>query len=77
MKLIENWKDGHKFYSVIAATAAFAVEVAGQIPFEALSFLPDSWRPWVVSALIAAAIAGRFISQKKPSLELIAEGDQA
>ncbi|HKU64452.1 MAG TPA: hypothetical protein VJQ06_05290 [Rhizomicrobium sp.] len=66
MKLVDNWRQSWKWFSVQFVAAATAVQLS------VLAF-PDSMRAWLPDwlmhvlavVLLAAAVLGRLVDQKK------------
>jgi hypothetical protein len=66
MKLIPDWKQAWRWFSVQALALIIALPVAwAMLPADAKAFLPDSWEPWVLVILAAGGIVGRIIDQNK------------
>lgn len=64
MKLIDDWKSAHRWFSVQAMTLAMAIQGAWPaIPEDMRSTLPPSLVHWVTIALLVAGVAGRLIDQ--------------
>lgn len=66
VKLVADWRDAHKFLSVIAAgvggVAYAVVEVAKEVKSLDIE-LPDGSNTFVFYATIASVVAGRLIKQ--------------
>lgn len=66
MRLVEDWKQAWRWFSVQALAAIVALPVAwGLLPADVKAFLPQSWEPWVLVGIAAAGIVGRIIDQNK------------
>jgi len=69
MKLIPDWKDAWKWFSVQALAAIIALPIVwASLPSDAKAFIPDGWEKWIVILLAVAGILGRVIDQnRKPA----------
>jgi hypothetical protein len=68
MKLIPNWRDAWKWFSVQALAAIVALPfVWASLPADVKSYLPDSAEPWILVVLAAGGLIGRIIDQQKPA----------
>lgn len=66
MKLIPDWKDAWRWFSVQALIILAALPVVwSAIPSDAKGFLPDGWEPWVLFGLAIAGLIGRVIDQNR------------
>lgn len=66
MKLVEDWKQAWKWFSVQALAALVILPtVWAALPADAKSFLPDGAEPWILAALALAGVIGRLIDQNK------------
>lgn len=66
MKLIPDWKDAWRWFSVQALAAIVALPIVwGMLPSDVKAFLPEGWEPWVLVGLAAGGIIGRVIDQNK------------
>lgn len=66
MKLVENWKQAWKWFSVQAlALVALLPVVWPTLPPTVHAWVPEEWRPWIIVALAVGGIAGRLIDQQK------------
>lgn len=64
MKLITDWKDAWRWFSVQALAAIMALPMVwAMLPSDAKAFLPAGWEPWVLVGLAAAGLVGRLIDQ--------------
>lgn len=64
MKLVENWKQAWRWFSVQAFGAVVALPLVWQaLPPDVKAFLPDGWQPYVLVGIAAAGILGRLIDQ--------------
>ena len=64
MKLVDNWRQAHKMFSVQAMTAAAAIQGAWTtLPEDMKSAIPPALVHWLTIALLVAGIGGRLISQ--------------
>lgn len=69
MKFIDEARNWYKLYSV-QVMAVLAALAALEGYFNTFSmFVPDKWKPWLVSLFALAAIAGRLIDQTKVVVE--------
>lgn len=66
MKLVPDWKQAWRWFSVQALAAIVALPLVwGMLPSDVKAFLPEGWEPWVLVSLAAAGIIGRVIDQNK------------
>jgi len=66
VKLVENWRQAAKWFSVQAFAAIIALPMIwASMPTDVKAYLPDEWKPWVMVALALAGIIGRMVDQKK------------
>lgn len=66
MKLVEDWKQAWKWFSVQALAALVILPtVWAALPADAKAFLPDGAEPWILAALALAGVVGRLIDQNK------------
>lgn len=69
MKLIENWRDGWRFYSTWAF-AALLIAPDAYTALQTLGLMADGALPqpavWLVRGLALAGVAARFLQQAKP-----------
>jgi hypothetical protein len=68
MKLVDDWKSAWKWFSVQLVAAATAVQLSVlAFPDGMRGWLPD-WLTHVLAVvLLAAAVFGRLVDQKKPA----------
>ena len=66
MKLIDNWRDGWRWFSarVLFALAALPL-IWSQLSPDVQAMLPDEWRPFVLTIIALGGLAGRFVDQEK------------
>jgi hypothetical protein len=66
MKLIADWHQAWRWLSVqfIAAAAALQLALLG-FPDLLRGYIPESWMHGIAIALLAAAVLGRLVDQKK------------
>lgn len=64
MKLVPDWKDAWKWWSVrfMALAAAWPV-LWMQMPPDAKTLIPATWEPWIPVTLICAGLVGRVKDQ--------------
>lgn len=68
MKLIENWRQAWRWFSVQALAAiAMLPLIWPQLPPQVTEWVPDSWKPWIIVLLAIGGLTGRFIDQKGKS----------
>lgn len=66
MKLVPDWKQAWRWFSVQALAAIIALPMVwAMLPADAKAFLPAGWEPWVLVSLAAAGLVGRVIDQNK------------
>ena len=64
MKLVPNAASSWKWFSAQALTALAAIPLVWiTLPPDVQAWLPESWRPWVLSAVALGGLAGRMIDQ--------------
>lgn len=64
MKLVPDWKDAWRWFSVQAFLILAAVPpVWASLPPDVKAMLPDTWQPWVLCALAVAGVIGRLKDQ--------------
>lgn len=65
MRLISDWRNCWRYYSVQALVAIAALPaIWASLPYEAQMMLPEAWRPWLFSALAVSGVIGRVVSQR-------------
>lgn len=70
MKLIDNWADFPKMFSVQAMAAVLAIQTAWEtMPLDLKAQVPPSLVWYVSIALLVLGIAGRLVQQKSVSGE--------
>ena len=66
MKLVTNWKSAWKWFSVQFVAAAGAVQLSVlAFPDTVRAWLPDWLTHVLAMALLAAAVLGRLVDQKR------------
>lgn len=66
MKLVSDWKEAWRWFSVQAFAAIVALPfVWVALPADVKGFLPDTAEPWIFMAIAAAGLIGRLVDQKK------------
>ena len=66
MKLVENWKQCWRWFSVQALAAVALLPVVWpSLPPQVTGWVPESWRPWILVLLAVAGIIGRLVDQQK------------
>ncbi len=66
MRLVEDWKQAWRWFSVQALAAVALLPVVWPtLPKEVTDWVPAEWRPYIIVALAIGGIAGRLIDQKK------------
>ncbi len=66
MRLVENWRQAARWFSVQAFAAIIALPMIwASMPADVKAYLPDEWKPWIMVALAAAGVIGRLVDQKK------------
>lgn len=65
MRLIDNWRQAWRMFSVQAMALAGAIQTAWILmPPEQRASLPEHVAPWVSLALLVLGIIGRFVKQE-------------
>ena len=68
MKLVENWKQAYRWFSVQALAILAALPLAwATLPPQIVGKVPESWWPWIILILAGGGLAGRLIDQNKGS----------
>jgi hypothetical protein len=66
MRLVPDWREAWKWFSMQFAALIIALPVAWMaVPEEVKAYLPDKWKPWIMVALGVCVFLGRIIDQKK------------
>jgi hypothetical protein len=66
MKLVYNWRQAWKWFSVQFLAVVGLLPLAWQeLPDDAKAFLPEGYGPWVLLLLATAGVFGRIIDQNK------------
>jgi len=64
MKLVEDARDAWRWHSVRLLAVLAALPLAwAQMPDDAKAFIPETWEPWIFTALAVAGIVGRVMQQ--------------
>ena len=64
MKLVPNVKSAWKWFSTQALTALMALPLVWiTLPPDVQEWLPEAWRPWVLSAVALGGLLGRMVDQ--------------
>lgn len=65
--MVEDWKDAWRWFSVqLAAFLAVLPFVWASLPYDVKDYVPDEWRPFIVSAVAIGVIVGRLKAQPGP-----------
>lgn len=68
MKLVDDWKQAWRWFSVQAlAIIAVLPLVWMSLPADVKNYLPDSLEPWLLVVLAIGGIVGRIVDQNKAS----------
>lgn len=66
MKIIANWREAWRWFSVQAMAAIVALPLVWTaLPADVKGFLPDGWEPYLLMALALAGLVGRMVDQSK------------
>jgi hypothetical protein len=66
MRLVENWKEAYKWFSVQLITVALIwTTLPQETQQHILVLVPDVVEPYIVAILLLAAVVGRVVDQKK------------
>jgi hypothetical protein len=64
MKLVPDWKEAGKWWSVQLLALNAALQLAWEtLPADALQIIPADWRGWIAMGLCLLAIMARMIDQ--------------
>lgn len=64
MKLVNNWKEFWKWYSIrIFGVIALFPVVWSSLPPDVKSLMPTSWGPWILTTIAVCGIIGRIVDQ--------------
>lgn len=64
MKLVPNWKEAGRWFSVQLLTLIAALQLAWEtLPPDALAVIPEDWRGYITLGLAVLAIFGRLVDQ--------------
>jgi hypothetical protein len=64
MKLIDEWRNAWRMFSVWMMSAAAVLQVAWTEQPELIrAVVPDSWVPYITAGLMVLGIAGRVVKQ--------------
>lgn len=64
MRMVPEWRQSWRLLSVQALALLAALPLAwAELPPDIKDMIPAEWRPWIVSVLAVAGIAGRLIRQ--------------
>jgi hypothetical protein len=64
MKLVKGWQNFWKWHSTQAmAVAALFPILWENLPSDLKSWVPDTWMPWVVAAVLIGGLLGRLRDQ--------------
>ncbi len=70
MKLVDNWKQAWKWFSMWAFGVIAAIPTVWlSLPEDTKKMIPDSWEKWIFVGIAAVSViggAGRVIDQGKP-----------
>jgi hypothetical protein len=70
MKLVADWKDAWKWFSVQALVVIASLPLIwAALPSTTKALLPDGWEPWVFFVLAVAGVVGRLVDQNKKAEE--------
>ncbi|AJD83155.1 hypothetical protein [Paracoccus phage vB_PmaS-R3] len=62
--MVEDWKEAYRWFSVqITALLAVLPFVWASLPDDVKAYVPDEWRPFIVSAVALGVIVGRLKDQ--------------
>ena len=65
MKLVDDASRAWRWFSVqLAALMAVLPFAWAELPADVKAYVPPEWRPWIVTGLALAIIAGRLVKQE-------------
>ena len=66
MKLVQDWREAWKWFSVQAlVTIAALPMIWSALPADTKALVPNGWEPWIFFALAIAGVIGRLVDQNK------------
>jgi hypothetical protein len=66
MRLVENWKQAWKMFSVQALALLAALPVVWMtLPEDVKAMVPADWMKWIMVAIAIGGLVGRLIAQPK------------
>jgi hypothetical protein len=67
-KLVPDWRDSWRWWSVQAMTAAAALQGAWlAVPYDLKAHVPPPWPQLLTLGLLALGILGRLVDQPRPT----------
>lgn len=67
MKLVDDAKQAWRWFSMWALGVLAALPLVwAELPPETHALIPDAVRPWIITAVALAGIAGRLVRQGGP-----------
>ena len=65
MKLVSDWKESWRWFSVWIGGAIAALPAAWEfIPYDLRAYVPQSWLPWISGVMFLAFYIGRIVDQR-------------
>lgn len=66
MKLVDNWKQAWRWFSVQALTIVMVIPLVwDSLASDIKEFLPENLEPWTLAVVAGAGLIGRLIDQNK------------
>lgn len=67
MKLVDNWKDAWKWFSMHALVLAGTIPaVWAEFPDDLKTHIPAGWMGVITAIIAGCGVAGRLLNQSKP-----------
>lgn len=66
MKLVENWRNAWKWFSVQSLAVLVALPLVWPVlPADVKAWVPPEWQPWLFVTIAFGGLLGRLVDQSK------------